>query len=224
MTTIRQIDKLVKPVTGGGNEFFQKGPYLFHRPVDHIISRIDISRTSNAEHFRVIWHFCPTFGTGFTMEWEMWFLPIPHQLWFWSTPGIHELFVACVHDQILPRLRAARTIEGFVDLLATEPDFAKMGNRLAACPDDEIRVEIARGHLDAALEKCRALEKRLIERPDGYWGPILSRTTEAVRPLLESGDRTTLVDLLRRWERERIAKLDLHALYEPTPFPLERLG
>jgi hypothetical protein len=218
MTTIRQINKLVKPLAGSGREFVQKEWYIFHTTIHHVINRIDILRTSEANHFRVIWKFCPSFSTGFTLEWEKWFEPGPHQFWFWSTPDIDERFIACVNEQVLPCIRGTKTLDDFVKLV-TEADF--IITRLADHVDTDIRVDIARGDLDTARMKCRALHERCARDPESYWGRIWRRTTDRAGPLLEADDRPALIALLHEWERELIGRLGLEAIYEPTPFPLE---
>ncbi len=218
MTTIRQINKLVKPLTGPGNEFVQKEWHIFYHPIQHMINRIDIIRTSEANHFRVIWKFCPTFSTGFTLEWERWFVPGSHHFWFWSTPDIGEKFIACVNEQILPHIRNTQTVDEFVQLVA-KADF--ITTRLVEHVDTDIRIDIARGDLDTARTKCRALHQRCARAPDSYWGRIWRRTTDRAGPLLEAGDRSALIALLHEWERELIKELGLESIYEPTPFPLE---
>jgi len=218
MTTIRQINRLVRPLTGPQNEFTQKEWKIFHSTIQHVINRIDILRTSEADHFRVIWKFCPSFSTGFTLEWEKWFVPGPHQFWFWSRPDIDESFITCVSEQILPCIRSTQTLDDFVQLVS-EADF--ITSRLAEHVDTDIRVDIARGDLDTARTKCRALQERCARAPDSYWGRIWRRTTDRAGPLLEAGDKPALIALLHEWERELITRLDLEAIYEPTPFPLE---
>jgi len=220
MTTARQIKKLVRPIVGQDAPFEQIKIDLFLKPIRHTINRLSIFRTGEADYFRVIWHFCPSFSRGFTAQWNNMLWPEPHQPWLWSTPGIHETFIAFINEEILPRLKSAQTIDGFVQLLA-EPRFTGMGHGLACAPDIEIRVEIALGHLDTALAKCLALDERRAERPNGYWEGVWGETTDRAAPLLEAGDRPALIALLHEWERELIAKLDLGAIYEPTPFPLE---
>jgi hypothetical protein len=219
MTTIRQINKLVKSLTGPENEFIQKQECIFHRPAQRIINKIIISRTSEADHFHLIWKFCPSFSTGFTLEWEKWFYPGARQFWFWSTPDIGERFIDCISEQILPWIRGTQTIDAFVQL-ATEADFVTIP--LANHVDTDIRVDIARGDLDAARMKCRALHERCARDPESYWGRIWRRTTDRAGPLLEAGDRPALIALLHEWERDLIGRLGLEAIYESTPFPLER--
>jgi hypothetical protein len=146
------------------------------------------------------------------------FYPNDHQLWFWSTPSVHETFIGCVSDEILPRMQAAQTINGFVQHIS-EPEFAL--RRLVEHVDTDIRIDIANGDLDTARTKCRALQERCARAPDSYWGRIWRQTTDRAGPLLEAGDMPALIALLHEWERDLIKKLGLESIYEPTPFPLE---
>lgn len=221
MTTIRQINKLVAPLLSPASPLTQKAEALILRPVRHVINRLVVWRTGDADHFRVTWDCCPAFAESFTTEWDTTFLPAPRQLWRWSTPGIHERFIACVNQEILPRMQAAGTLDGFLQLVA-EPDFE--ARRLVNHVDTDIRIDIARGDLGTALVKCRSLQQRCALGPDSHWGRIWRRTTEPAGPLLEAGDRQGLITLLHEWEGELIARKDLDAIYEPTPFPLELAG
>lgn len=219
MTTIRQINKLVAPLITPNGALVQKAEALTLRSVKHTINQLAIWRTSEADHFEVTWHCCPAFADSFTIWWFVTFLQAPHQLWRWSTPGVQETFVARVNDEILPRMQTAQTIDGFVRHVS-EPEFS--ARRLADHVDTDIRVDIARGDLDAARTKCRALHERCTRDPESYWGRIWRRTTDRAGPLLEAGDRPALIALLHEWERELIGNLGLEAIYESTPFPLER--
>ncbi len=218
MTTIRQISKLVAPLTTPASALAQTAEALTLRPLHHVINRLVVWRTSGADHFRVIWHCCPAFAETFTTEWDVMFYPNDHPLWFWSTPNLHETFFACVNDEILPRMQAAQTINGFVQHVA-EPEFAL--RRLVEHVDTDIRIDIARGNLDTARTKCRALHERCARAPESHWGRIWRRTTDRAGPLLESGDRPALIALIHEWERKLIKELGLESIYEPTPFPLE---
>ncbi len=218
MTTIRQINKLVAPLLSPASPLTQTAEGLSLRPVHHVINQLVVWRTGAVDYFDVIWHCCPAFAARFTAEWGTTFLAAPRQLWRWSTPGIHERFVACVNEEILPRMRAAGTLDGFLQLVA-EPDFE--ARRLVNHVDTDIRIDIAYGDLDTALVKCRSLQQRCALGPDSHWGRIWRRTTEPAGPLLEAGDRQGLIALLHEWERELIARKGLEAIYEPTPFPLE---
>jgi len=218
MTTIRQINKLVAPLIAPPSALVQKAEALILCPVNHIINQLAIWRTSEARHFEVIWHCCPAFADSFTTWWHVTFLQAPSQLWFWSTPGIHEIFIARVNEDILPRMRAAQTIDGFLQHVS-EPEFS--ARRLINHVDTDIRVDIARGDLDTARMKCRALHERCARDPESYWGRIWRRTTDRAGPLLEAGDKQALIALLHEWECDLISRLGLDAIYEPTPFPLE---
>lgn len=218
MTTIRQINKLVAPLITPTSALAQTAEALILQPVHHVINRLVIWRTSGADHFEVHWHCCPAFAEKFTTEWGVTFLQAPHHLWFWSTPGVHEIFIARVNDDILPRMRAAQTMDGFVQHVSG-PEFST--SRLVDHVDTDIRIDIARGDLNTARMKCRALHERCARDPESYWGRIWRRTTDRAGPLLEAGDRPALVALLHEWERELTTRLDLEAYYEPTPFSLE---
>lgn len=218
MTTIRQINKLVAPLITTSGPLMQKAGTLTLRPVHHVINQLAVWRTSVADQFEVNWYCCPAFQDRFTTEWFTMLFPNPHKLWFWSTPGIHETFIARVNEGILPRMHAAQTIDGFIQHVSA-PEFS--ARRLVNHVDTDIRVDIARGDLDTARTKCRALHDRCARDPESYWGRIWRRTTDRAGPLLEADDRLGLIALLHEWERGLITQLDLEAIYEPTPFPLE---
>ncbi|MCP4561408.1 MAG: hypothetical protein GY873_09990 [Bosea sp.] len=218
MTTIRQINKLVAPLISASGPLVQKAGTLTLRPLHHVVNQLIVWRTSEADHFEVNWRCCPSFSEKFAAGWDVTFLQAPRQLWRWSTSGVHEIFITRVNDEILPRMRAAQTIDGFVQHVS-EPEFS--ARRLIDHVDTDIRVDIARGDLDTARMKCRALHERCARDPESYWGRIWRRTTDRAGPLLEADDRPALASLLYEWERELIKERGLEAIYEPTPFPLE---
>jgi hypothetical protein len=221
MTTIRQINKLVAPVITTSSPLIQQAGTLTLRPLHHVINQLAVWRTSQADHFEVNWHSCLAFQDRFTTEWFTMLFPNAHQPWRWSTPGVHEIFIARVNDDILPRMRAAQTIDGFIQHVSA-PEFS--ARRLVNHVDTDIRVDIACGDLDTARMKCRVLHDRCARDPESYWGRIWRRTTDRAGPLLEADDRPALIALLHEWERDLISRLGLEAIYEPTPFPLELDG
>jgi hypothetical protein len=218
MTTIRQINKLVAPLISASGPLVQKAGTLTLRPLHHVVNQLIVWRTSEADHFEVNWRCCPAFSEKFAAGWDVTFLQAQRQLWRWSTSGVHEIFIARVNNEILPRMQAAQTIDGFFQHVS-EPEFS--ARRLVDHVDTDIRVDIARGDLDTARIKCRALHERCARDPESYWGRIWRKTTDRAGPLLEADDRPALAALLYEWERELIKERGLEAIYEPTPFPLE---
>ncbi|MGE7468433.1 hypothetical protein ACQKLX_03260 [Bosea sp. NPDC003192] len=218
MTTIRQINKLVAPLISASGPLVQKAGTLTLRPLHHVVNQLIVWRTSEADHFEVNWRCCPAFSEKFAAGWDVTFLQAQHQLWRWSTSGVHEIFIARVNNEILPRMQAAQTIDGFFQHVS-EPEFS--ARRLVDHVDTDIRVDIARGDLDTARIKCRALHERCARDPESYWGRIWRKTTDRAGPLLEADDRPALAALLYEWERELIKERGLESIYEPTPFPLE---
>jgi hypothetical protein len=192
------------------------------RPLQHLLRFVLVDRTGNADVFRPCWSLTLLFykldrlpiGGGAELYRSPRYRPA---LWWWSDPNVAQDFVEVVERDALPKLRAINTLHDYLDFIwPKDPAELKFywGTRLL--------LSFAMGDLDTA----RTL---VAERPDE---PILRTLNErkpgiverlvALGMRLAPDDRAAIAEMLREWEDYSVAKLNLGAVWEPTPFPLDR--
>jgi hypothetical protein len=220
MTTLRQIRKVLKPLTERNDDLALVGNFVVVRPLRHIFRGILIDRVGEAARCRPRWGVTELFskqndfpvGNG-----EL--IYHPTDLWWWSDPGMAQTLVEVVEGDVLPKLRAIETIGDYANF-ALPRDPAKF----APYRSLQVLLLIAMGDLDEAANILMT-EKDMLER----WISRLERL-DLKEKLVELGDklgandRAKLAGLLHDWEAYTVDKLKLGEIWELTPFPLEEVG
>ena len=216
MTTARQIKKSLAPLVERHDDLVLKGPWLYLKPVRHLLRAVLIDRTGEAARFRPRWavmSLCVP-QRVFPLNWgAMISRPGTNKLWFWDDPSLQADLLAAIEEQALPRLRMLKTLGDFVA-------FANDRHRFSLDPFDafllpRIVVDVARGDLAAARSGC---EEVLSGRT--MWS-MPGRTVGELCHLVGKNDRAGMARLLHEWEAYTVDKLKLRDIWEPTPFPLE---
>ena len=128
-------------------------------------------------------------------------------------------FCGVLESQILPMLRPLDTLEAVVKWAK---DQKPKLNILESSPLANLSLAIALGDLDAAKRMLAVLEAGnnwLWERPENREATAF--VAAALRDKLEAGDREGLAAQLHAWEAERVARLGLQDIWQPSPFPIE---
>lgn len=222
MTTAAQIRKLVKPLLERHSDLFLSGQWIYIKPVRHIARAILIDRTGEASRFRPRWaviFLCEPSTKSFGLNWGgMLYNPSPDTgLWKWDAPSLQDDLFAVVENAALPLLRPVETLDDFAAFASRErfPSTSLEGYDLR-----KIVVDVARGDFESA----RSISARLLSgRSRWSTSENFELITKTLCPLLAANDIAGMVRLLREWEAYTVRQLKLEAIWERTPFPVERL-
>ncbi|MBN8920359.1 MAG: hypothetical protein J0H62_06645 [Rhizobiales bacterium] len=222
MTTARQIKKLVKPLLDRNPDLVQVGPWIVLKPLHHILRAILIDRTGEAGRFRVLWGLRTLVDRTdvFSIGWGYRLWPRAPGLWRWDDPTMPDALIDVLEATTLPELRPLDTLEKFVAFTSNRERFPSEcfeGYHMKRVP-----VEAALGRLDSACWCCDQLLSGKT-RWSGLTPERFSFIATTICPLLASGDRDGLIKLLHEWEAYSAKHLGLEGIWEPTPFPIERM-
>ena len=228
MTTRRQIKELAAPLLARHADLALVKNTIVIRPVNHLLSFILIERTGNADVFDPRW-------TTTILIQGMADIPIGEarrlyrggagRRWAWSDATMIQSFVEIVENEVLPQLRAVRTLQDYVDMV------------LSRVPDDPysrwapaMLCSLALGDLDQAqalLEQnprlhgtdMGSLYVKVLNRLDKDLGTrLLERGGR-----LERADRLKLAEHLHELEELSVKNLGLEKIWVRTEFPIESL-
>jgi hypothetical protein len=223
VTTKRQINRLVRPLLERHTDLaFVKNidgaDILVVRPVHYLLRFVLVDRTREAARFSPKWILRHLLARSERLSWRVEgdLRPRKAQLWYWSDPDIVREFTEAVEKDALPRLRAIKTLQDYLDFaLPSEfPGAEHYWNDQALCGAALGDLDLVRHHLienphllflQSLKERDAGLSERLRER-----GARLTTT-----------DRATLAKILHERHRYTVGKLNLCGIWEPTPFPLE---
>lgn len=225
MTTASQIKKLVKPLLERHSDLFLSGQWIYIKPVRHLARAILIDRTGDANRFQPRWALISLCEPQecFGLNWgALLYNPSPEaRLWKWSDPSLQETLFAVIEQEALPLLRPIETLDDFAAFTSSRERFPS--TYLDGYHLRKIVVDVARGDFEAA----RAICAELIAGRTKWSMPDMSdefdRITKVLCPLLAANDIPGMVRLLREWEAYTVKQLKLETIWEPTPFPVERL-
>lgn len=222
MTTKKQIGSLLSRIAERHDDLAVFGRFIVLRPLRHVLRSISIDRSWDKDYPRFYWHVGHAFTPygmrqGLCLE-EFW-LPrgSPDR---WSQPGFAEAATDTIEQQILPMLRRVQSIDDMfhVEGVPRSPEY-----------DDNLRYEPYQLHIHAAcgrLDEAVAIYERIkdwhLELKPGRFQFEFSKASE-LGALAAAGDRPAVAALLHQWEDEFVARTELGAIYERTPFPIEQL-
>lgn len=227
MTTKKQVHSLLKHLLDrdGGlalskDEDFPSGPsFIVVKPVRHVIRRLWIDRSGEADYPRFFWAvghaFNPMMAKGIWAEQFQIPRGLPNR---WSQPGMREAFIDLVENAIVPMLRS---VETFDEMFTIDTKFR------SAILDGWLQYEPYQMHFLAAngrFEEAIAIYKSMKDfdrSPENPRRRAYAFVTDDLAPLLLANDKPGVAALLHRWEQATIQRNGLEAIYESTPFPLE---
>lgn len=223
MTTVRQVKTLLKPLVERHDDLALVGFTMYLKPVRHLLRGVTIDRTGEAARFRVRWpvlNLCEP-RERLPLTWSGFVYP-SEGLWLWSNPSLQDDLFGAIEEQALPALRAIETLDDFFA-------FASNRERFGLWPFDlftllRVGVDCARGDLDSARAGCAELESGLSRWEDPDLSEEFERVTGTLCPLIAVDDRAGIARLLHEWEAYTVEKLKIGHIYQPTPFPLERMS
>lgn len=220
MTTARQIRGLLQPLARRQSDVAFIGAYAVLKPLRHIIRGIGIERSAEAHYFYPVWsvmHLCQPLRR-FPTTWSERIQHHETYSWRWDDPLVPADFYAVIEGQTLPFLRAIQTIDDFVAVAGKER-FPL--SSLDGFPYRKIVVDVARGDLASARERCATLQAWLTREMDSDFRWVITMIVDALCPLLADDDRKGLARQLGKWEAYTARNLRIEEIWEPTPFPLE---
>lgn len=206
MTTVAQVNQLVKPLLQRNSDLALVRRWVVVKPVHHILRGISIGRSLNPKLF------VPTWSANFLFQ------PNARFHFFWGTrmrgiwdvdvPELPEKLADAIEREALPILRSIVTID----------DFVKFAH--GAWPEDHRPyVDVAIGDFEAAQSMCD-----FFAGLNGHYGIRQEECEHVVHnlcPRIAANDRHGLAQLLRKYEAESVRRLKLEEFWEPTPFPIE---
>jgi len=227
MTTKKQVHALLKHLLDrdqglalSKDEDFPSWPsFIVVKPVRHVIRRLWIDRSGEADYPRFFWAvghaFNPMMAKGIWAEQFQIPRGLPNR---WSQPGMREAFIELVENAIVPMLRR---VENFDDMFTIDTKFR------SAILDGWLQYEPYQMHFLAAngrFEDAIAIYESIKDwdrSPENPRRRAYAFVTDDLAPLLLANDKPGVAALLHRWEQASIQRNGLEAIYEPTPFPLE---
>ena len=222
MTTQRQIKKLATPLLERNSDLALIGWLIVLKPVHHFARGIVIDRTSSADIFRPRSAMLHMFGrfSHFALNYgERIYRNGPNipGSWRWSEADVAGAFADRIEREVLPWLRSFKLLDDYCAYaLPTDPSKLVYYNGL------QTLFSLALGDLD----KARDL---MIADSAGEWIKFLNEKNSGLGDELKnvgSGlpreKRLFLASLLHEWEEYSVEKLKLGAVWESTPFALER--
>ena len=222
MTTLRQIKALCAPLLERHADLALVDWLLLVKPIRHVAHAVAIDRTSSANVFQP-----RTASTILNVRLRDFPLNTGNllyrnesgegMLWLWSDPSMPNDFIQIVERDALPRLRAIRTIE---DYLQYEQEIHQhhfpfyWGLRLS--------ISVALGRLDEARDIMN--DARWSKISASYFNKEIEGLGDRLKEqgsAISDGDKKALVSILREREARSVEKLKLANVWERTPFPIE---
>ncbi len=219
MTTQRQIERLLSPYRQR-RDLMIRGHEVYLVPIHHVVRGFSIYRTGEADRFDIALFVGLSFDPALespravsqVFRYENW-------LARWTEPNLQRRFERIIQEYALPSLRPLN-----LGTFTREPAPLRRG--------PELPLEDAFGlvHMKALLHTAEGDFKAaaasleiLTEIPRGHrvMEPVLSALLDHLQPLILANDRIAVAAMLHTWEAGSIARWELSAHHERTPFPLE---
>jgi hypothetical protein len=221
VTTLKQIRMLAGPLLARNPDLALVRDMIVVKPVEHFLRFILIERTGNANVCDPRWASSILFSKLIDVpigETKLLFRSGPPGLWSWSDPTMIDAFVEAVEREVLPKLRAIRTIQDHLDATLTydRKNLVYEWSSMVVC-------SIAMGDLDrvrALLAEERGAE--YIEALNNYSNGLGTRLF-ASGGELGRDDRLKLAQRLHENEARSVETLKLGRVWKSTPFPIETL-
>ena len=222
MTTLRQVNRLLKTFTGSHSDLSLVGRWLYLKPVRHLLRGILIERIGDASRFRVWSAVAPLCEPEefFPLNWAT--IVRPTSDWSWNNPDLQKQLYASLEEQALPQLRAITSLDDFVTFADSSERFSLTAFRYYHLRS--LGVDAARGALEGARKTCAELVGGRTKWSAPSMREEFDRVTGELCPLLAANDRAGMAKLLHQWEAYTVEKLKIDHIYEPTPFPLELMA
>lgn len=224
MTSQRQVRQLLVPLVEKHPDLALVGRWLYLKPVRHLLRGILIERTGEADRFRPWWAVAPLCEPerAFPLNWATMISSSARRLWFWQDEEISTDFAAALEEQALPQLRAIATLDDFMAFADSPERFSLTAFRWYHLRS--VGVDAARGDLETARKTCVELMGGRTKWSVPSMREEFDRVTGELGPLLAANDRAGMARLLHEWETYTVEQLKIGHIYEPTPFPLERMA
>lgn len=226
MSQVAQVRKALRPTMKRHADLLMRGRAIFLKPAHHFVRMISISGTSSPNHFEARWVVMHLFevSTFVFFNWgeSLWDRRWPPPtIWWRIDDGVEASLIDAIETQALPRLRAMTTFDDFLAHVAGNT----FGPHLYDWPTSRIILDVALGELDHARMICeKEIDYWLRGEPyhDDDTRAKYARLAELCRRLM-ADDRAGLIELLHAWEAQTVQALKIEAIWEPTPFPIERM-
>jgi len=226
VTTRKQIRELAAPLLARNPDLVLEKDVILIRPIRHLFHFILIERTGNADTCDprcatvLMFQRLNYFPIGMS---RLIYRPGPCGLWSWSDPTMIESFLQTAENEVLPKLRAIRTLEDYYYTVPSHDprqliyDWFKL-----------LLSSLALGWLDQA----RSLLEQNPRVLGNEWGVeyvqwLDEREAGLGTRLLECGDglgrddRLRIAGYLHASEELSVRNLGLGKYWERTEFPIE---
>lgn len=247
MTTIAEVKRWIRPILEEHPDLVLERRNLYLRPLRHIYRAIEFLGSSQ----RTFPTPAATFGVLFAppsaqMSHSMGLhLPVGYS----TDPHFQELLESETRKILEGSLRRLHSVEAFYELtlednliwsvlctglswspLLQATVLAALGKFPETCQVTEDYVAKAdEAGLLAQLALGQAIQAKRPRSSDAAYH-IRSTTTflrrlsdmNLLHQCAQAADRSGIATLLHKWEQDRVRKIGIEHLWEPTPFPLER--
>jgi hypothetical protein len=229
MVSKRMAARLWKPLLDAHADVVADGPWLYVKPVRHVVRALLLHSSRYDRRGRPEWAAVPLFEPArfFALDWgsDLTYeiprsVPIPWDAMKTWSDAEHALWLKENYEAwVLPKLRGLGEIKAFFD-------FALASDR------GGIHRAPVRILFHAALGEFDRVRELAAEYADGnvpeswlwpHCRPLLDLVREII-PLVEREDRTALAALLHRVEAETARNLGIEHIYERAPFPFQEAG
>ncbi|MFM9939070.1 MAG: hypothetical protein ACKVP7_06205 [Hyphomicrobiaceae bacterium] len=198
------------------------GQWLIMKPINHVLCGVLFDRTSDADHFRLLWLAHPVFDLHPTcsLTWSYDLYRPDRVAWTWSSPDLAEIVADMIERDALPQLDKLSSLRSFLHFALSHRQSA---HRLTEYPNPRVIIDVALGDLEAARRLSSGPLSRwlAVAQPKDDYDRTKLHGLKALCDLLERDDRDGMASLLHAWEARKIKNLKLEHVWEKTPFPLE---
>lgn len=248
MTTIAEVRKWARPILAEHADLALKPRQLYLRPIRHIYRYIDFLGSSDRTHSKPTAGFVIMFAPPTGRLSDNWWREL---IVGWSTDiGFQDTLAAHIRQTLDYPFRALATIEDVYRLMQENRLHWQHGSLLPLSNDAFLHASVlaALGHLSEASavaqayidkEQARYLAVRargeaLLEKPRKRWEGEMDirlannflKPMDDMRQLIalaSANDRPAVAALLHDWEAKNARRLEIEDVWEPTPFPVERV-
>ena len=248
MTTIAEVKRWTRPILAEHPDLALKPRKLYLRPVHHIYRTILFVGASDRTHPRPWANYSVLFAPPSARSSDNWSREL---IAGWSTdPDFADRLARVIRESLANTLRPRGSIEGLYASMGSSANdwgydparlshgailhavvLAALGHLAQACAVAQTHIDSNEGPLLESLaeQMGRATRGRRHERESALSGAKVNRyflgPMDELRQLVavtKANDRQAVAALLHQWEYERVQRLGVEDLWEPTPFPLER--
>lgn len=222
MTTVRDLQRLVKPLLADDPDLFTFSRYLAVKPVRHVIVTLALGYTLTPEYFHV--EMCPSLLADLRPGQ---YPHIPEQKFFWPKNRFWDIREPeypynrrmALKYSLIPEMKMLNSWSSFEELFDR---YAQKG--VAGYDENKTLMALAHGKWSEAAKWLAADRFQIVRRYTNDYSPGLGDRLLEQGDNLSIEDKRALIAMLHRREEDAIMGIRQERHWAPSPFPVEELG